>query len=85
MSLTFYGLNRKRLLINFFLILFQLRVVSQDVKFSPNVLDELYELFKVICYLHHFSNFHPNGGQNEECGIVLSEVKARFNIFFTSV
>uniref|UniRef100_A0A8C3M5H0 TBC1 domain family member 8B n=1 Tax=Chrysolophus pictus TaxID=9089 RepID=A0A8C3M5H0_CHRPC len=46
--------SNERLLINFFLILFQLRVVSQDVKFSPNDLDELYELFKrehfLSCY-----------------------------------
>lgn len=56
--------------------------MSQDVKFSPNDLDELYELFKVICHLHHFSNICLNGGQNE-CGIALREVKARFVIFFT--
>lgn len=34
-------------------------------------------------HLHHFSNICLNGGQNEECGIVLREVKARFIIFFT--
>lgn len=49
------------MLINFFLILFQLRVVSQEVKFSPSDLEELYELFKVMCRFPHLLNSYLNG------------------------
>lgn len=70
----FYGLipKRKDSLINFLFILFQLRVVSQDVKFSPSDLDELYDLFKVVCHFPCFSNMYFNGELYDGCETVLT-------------
>jgi len=52
--------------------LFQLRVVSQDVEFSPSDLEELYELFKVMCYFLHLPNIRLNGGLCYGCETVLT-------------